>query len=701
MKAGSFRWYGEGPARELEHQLASFEGGSAEESRLHRELGFQLLKLGRPADAVRAFGRALQLLPQPNPDTDTDAKWSLVWYLGLSYLQLAEDLNCVAHHGRDSCILPLAEGGVHSRPEAAQRAGDLFLGLLASNPERVQAAWLANLSYLLAGRSLEAVPEAVRLPAEALAPEVRMPRWTDRAPELGLDAPDMAGGAVMDDFDGDGFLDLVSTTWDPCDHAKAFRGDGRGGFEEVTRAWGLDEQLGGLNLVHADYDGDGRLDLLILRGGWMFEEGRVRNSLLRNELTDGRGRFVDVTRSAGLAEPAYPTQSAVWADYDGDGDLDLFVANETTSKLDFYPSQLFRNDGDGTFTDVAREAGVTNDRYAKGAAWGDYDDDGDPDLFVSNIGENRLYRNDGRGRFTDVAEQAGVAGDFRRTFVPWFFDYDNDGDLDLLVADYAVKLQAVTASYYGVDAGEGQPFLYRNDRGRFTEVSRKAGLTRPALPMGSNYGDLDNDGWLDLYLGTGVPAFAAVMPNLVFHNEEGRFREVTFASGLGHLQKGHAVAFGDVDNDGDQDIFEELGGFYPVEAFGNALFENPGPARSWITLRLRGVRANRFGIGARIEARVREGDQRRSIHLLAGSGGSFGGSSLQQEIGLGDAEALEQLVVRWPGSGTVDRVRKVPLDHAYLLVEGSGKLLPVEMKKVTLGSHASPKAPRPTVPSRG
>jgi hypothetical protein len=205
--------------------------------------------------------------------------------------------------------------------------------------------------------------------------------------------------------------------------------------------------------------------------------------------------------------------------------------------------------------------------------------------------------------------------------------------------------------------------------------------------MGANYGDLDNDGWLDIYLGTGEPGYETVMPNVMLRNDRGmRFQDVTFAGGFGHLQKGHGVAFGDVDQDGDQDLFHQLGGFFPGDAFANALFENPGSGNHWVTLRLVGRKANSFGVGARIEVRVVEGGRPRTIHVLAGSGGSFGGSSLQQEIGLGGAERVEELIVRWPGRRTEQRFRRVAADRVYRVVEGEADLREVEAPRLRLGA---------------
>ncbi len=681
-------FYGQRRARELEQRLAAGVSEPLEAAALRANLGRELLKLDRVEESVELLGEALTAARAAG--APPEMLLDLEVHLGLAHWQAAEDPNCLLPHSAASCILPIGEEARHRLPEHARRAGDLFLGIAERYPQALQTLWLLNLARMVSGDYPQGVPERFRLPADALWPREPFPRWRDRAPELGVAVVDLAGGAVMDDFDGDGLLDLVSSTWDPCGGIKAFRNDGRGGFEDVAERWGLAEQWGGLNLIHADYDGDGRLDLLVLRGAWMGELGRIRNSLLRNELTARGGRFVDLTAVAGLGERAAPTQTAAWADYDGDGDLDLYVGNEDPDGKT-HASQLFRNDGDGTFTDVTRQAGVANHRFAKAVTWGDYDGDGDPDLYVSNIGPNRLYRNDG-GTFTDVAPQLGVTEPEGRSFASWFFDFDNDGDLDLFVADYEAPVPAVAGFYFGLETVDNRPRLYRNDSGaegvRFTDVSRSVGLARPMLPMGANYGDLDADGYPDLYLGTGEPGYETVMPNVMFRNDGGRrFADVTFAGGFGHLQKGHGVAFGDLDNDGDQDLFHQLGGFFPGDAFANALFENPTEGAAWITLRLEGRRANRFGVGARIEVRTVEGGKRRSIHALGGSGGTFGGSSFQQEIGLGGAEAIEEIVVRWPGNGTVQRFPGPPLRRVYRVVEGAAELVAVETPRYRLGGR--------------
>ena len=694
LRGGRNHFYGEVSAKELRARLAQPIPDPVTNVQLRMALLIDEVRLGNIDQAMKQAEEALAV--QERAGLDESVRLNLLTMLAFLHLRAAENENCVLRHTAESCVFPIARGGVHVEPRHSRAAGDLYLQVLAKRPDDEVARWLLNLARMTSGDFPDGVPERFRLPLSALTSQVAFPRWRDVAPELDVDARDLAGGAVMDDLDGDGLLDLVTTTQDPCGPMKAFRNDGKGSFENVTKTWGLDSQFGGLYLVQADFDGDGRLDLLVARGGWLGVDGQVRMSLLRNDLAGPARRFVDVTAAAGLAEPAYPRQAVTWADYDGDGDLDLFSGNEgpavgvnieRSGIPGAYPSQLFRNNGDGSFTDVATQAGVANHRFAKGAAWGDYDNDGDPDLYVSNIGPNRLYRNNGDGSFTDVAPELGVTEPAGVSFATWFFDYDNDGDLDLFVADYSAKVRPIFSTFFGAKVPTGHPILYRNDGGRFTDVSSQVGFDRPLLPMGANYGDLENDGFPDIYLGTGAPDYEALMPNVMYRNDGGRaFQDVSAAGGFGHLQKGHGIAFGDLDNDGDQDLFEQMGGAFPFDTFYNSLYENPGSGNAWITLRLRGTKANRFGIGARIEVAVREGERKRSIHVLAGTGGSFGASSLQQEIGLGNAKTIESITVRWPGSGTVQTFRDVAPNRVYDVVEGRPALAAVKLPRLRLAS---------------
>jgi hypothetical protein len=652
----------------------------------HAQLGLDLLRIGDALGAVDQFQAARKL----TIDHDMAPLYRLdaVRKLGLAYLRLGEQTNCVGMHTPASCILPITAQGVHSDKTGARAAEREYLEFLEENPQEPTVRWLLNVAAMTAGDYPAGVPENLRIPPDTFESAYDIRKFPDIAGRLGVDVRDSSGGAIVDDFDNDGYLDIVTSTIDPCGPMHYFHNDGRGGFQDWSDRSGLSGQLGGLNIIQADYNNDGQTDILVLRGGWLGEDGRMRNSLLRN---NGDGTFTDVTAAAGLAVPSYPTQTAAWADYDGDGWLDLYVGNESSPPQGRdYPSQLFHNNGDGTFTDVAARAGVTNDRFAKAVVWGDYDNDGRPDLYVSNIGPNRLYHNNGDGTFTDLADRMGVTEPAGRSFTAWFFDYDNDGWLDIFVGDYGATSADVHASYEGLPHGDFHPRLYHNEHGRaFRDVSRQAGLDRPSLPMGGNFGDLDGDGWPDFYLGTGLPDFESIAPNLMYRNVDGeRFVDVSFSGGFANLQKGHGVAFADLDNDGDQDVYEQMGGAYPGDAYGNVLYENPGHGTHWLRLKLVGTRANRCAIGARIRVTVETPRGRRGIYWTVGSGGSFGGNPLECEIGLGDASRIDSVEVRWPRGDRREVFRGLDRDRAYELEEGAGKPREVRRTAVRFASGA-------------
>jgi hypothetical protein len=641
-------------------------------------LAFELFKHGRAEEAEALFQSSFTRSPEV-PLT--------CYLLAITQLRIGELQNCVHRHSTASCVFPLKGDGVHDLRGGTERALGTFLFLVERAPVqlRPQARWFANVSKMALGDYPGDMHPKVLLPPRTLESDYDIGKFNDLAMQLGVASFNLAGGVAIEDFDRDGFLDVFVSTADPEGQLRYWRGAGDGTFMERTEEAGIVGQLGGLNMVHADYDGDGWRDLLVLRGGWLGTYGRMPKSLLRNR---GDGTFQDVTARAGLERVDYPVQNASFGDYDLDGDLDIFCGNETpppSSGMRF-PAELFRNEGDGTFTDVAAAAGVETFKLIKGSAWGDWNGDRYPDLYVSSQYDlNRLYRNNGDGTFTDVAPGLGVDQPVN-SFSTWWWDYDNDGLLDLFVAGYGGDMNAFVKSWLRAEAATARNTLYRNEGGSFRDVTEEAGLTIHALTMGANYGDLDNDGWLDFYVGTGGPEFDVLMPNLMYRNDaRGHFQNVTFSGGFGNLQKGHGIAFGDLDNDGDQDVFSQLGGMYPYDNYYNSLFENPGHGNHWLCVELVGVRSNRDALGCRVKVRFQENGALRDVYRWQWPRGSFGSGPMRQEIGLGRATRIESVEVWWPKTDVTQRFEDLALDSFYRVTEDAPAPEKLERRRVRLG----------------
>lgn len=656
---------------------------------LHFQLANQLLLSGNSAEALQEF-EALQG-PLADEGAPPDQLASLQGAIAIAALRLGEQQNCILNHGASSCLFPIEQGGVHSLQGGSRRAIEAFERRLDYEPDNLGARWLLNLAYMTVGEYPQGVPARWRIHPEVFRSDYDIGRFVDVAPATGLDMVGLAGGSITEDFDGDGDLDVMASSWGLRDQIRFFRNDGAGRFVDRTREAGLWGEVGGINLTHADYDNDGHPDVYVMRGGWLGEAGLHPDSLLRSH---GDGTFEDVTEAAGLLS-FEPTHTAAWGDFDGDGFLDLFVGHE-----DWGPGthavQLFHNNRDGTFTDQAPLAGFGVLGMVKGVAWGDFNNDGRIDLYVSRFAApNMLFRNDGndasgRPHFTDVARTAGVEAPIL-SFPTWFWDYDNDGWLDIFVGGWdGAPIDAVAARYLGVLRPDGTPRLYRNNHdGTFEDVTAAAKLDRVLLAMGANFGDLDNDGFPDLYVGTGSPDLTTLMPNRMFRNVEGRyFQDVTTSGGFGHLQKGHGVSFADLDNDGDQDVYAVLGGWFTGDAYQNALFENPGHHHHWVTIQLEGARANRMGLGARLKLHVETPAGPRDIYKFAVSGGSFGGSTLRQEIGLGDATAIDTIEIRWPGVGETEVLHDLPLDQFLSVRESETEARRLPRAAFRLGAPA-------------
>ncbi len=643
--------------------------------KLHNELGQLWSYRGDMAKAIEHFEAARELLTKvlpSHPEYSEDAVF-MDEILGVVHLRKGELDNCVHNHNAETCIFPLTKQAQHKLTAGSSAAVGYFKSLLSKRPDNLEVRWLLNLAYQTLGQS--AGSASVYKPASRAGGAPSLPRFPDVAAAVGVDRISGAGGTILDDFDNDGFNDIVISSVDACESLKLFHNNGDGSFSDQTDKAGLSNQIGGINCIQTDFNNDGWLDIFVMRGGWEFP---MRNSLLKN---NGDGTFADVTEASGLLSGEHRTHSAAWADFDNDGWLDVFVAHEET------PSQLFRNRGNGKFEDVTRKAGVGRTAFSKGSTWGDYDNDGFPDLYVSNYGgENFLYHNNGDGTFEEIAARLGVTKPLM-SFPTWFFDYDNDGWLDLFVASFVPSVTEVARGFLGLPPqAETMKLYHNNGKGGFEDVTAAVGLAKVVPTMGANFGDFDNDGFLDVYLGTGAPSYAALMPNFAFRNLGGKsFADVTAAMGTGHLQKGHGVGFGDMDNDGDQDLYVNVGGFIPGDKYNKALFANPTGKSNWISIKLVGTKSNRAAIGAKIKLTLTDATGKRSLRYReVSSGGSFGASPLTQHFGLGKNQKIAELEIQWPASKTRQIFQGVESDRFIEIKESEPEIQSLSRKSFSL-----------------
>jgi enediyne biosynthesis protein E4 len=546
--------------------------------------------------------------------------------------------------------------------------------------------------------------------ATAPAPPDAPPRFTNLAPADGLDfrhvnggTPDrhlleiMGSGGLFFDYDDDGWVDaflvdggsLVNAKVDASARDRLYRNRGNGTFEDVSASSGIVHGAYGMGACAADYDNDGWTDLYVTAVG--------PNRLYHN---DSGKRFSDVTARAGVAgNPVFST-SCAFVDVDRDSDVDLFVVNYVDARIDnnafcgdtakkiriychplnFAPLQnvLYRNNGNGTFTDVSREAGIAGHKgNGLGVVSGDYDDDGLPDIFVANdTTPNFLFHNEGRGVFKEVALASGVAvaadGRPRAGMGTDFGDYDADGDLDLFVTNH--EMEAHT--------------LFRNlGKGLFEDVTFPSGVGPPTLPFvgfGAAFLDLDNDADLDLAIVNGHvmnsashfrPGAKEAQRNLLLRNEgNSRFRDVTRQAGPGFEIENvsRTLAAADVDNDGDLDLL------VTNNAGVADLLRNGGAAdANSLLVNLVGAKSNRDAIGVRL--RVTAGGRTQMREVRAGSS-YLGQHDLRVHVGLARATTIERLEIRWP-NGQVEAVTGVAANQIVTITEGKGATGSVAMKR--------------------
>ena len=674
------------------------------------EFARQLLLAGQTREAIAEMEN-IRRTTGLSPDARFPQFKPFFDLLGIAYLRLGEQENCNLNPNTSVCILGRLH---HTQQEGARTAIAVYSRILQAFPNDIGSRWLLNIAYMAVGEYPSRVPKAYLIPNLTRKKDASFPVFMDVASDVGAAITGLAGGLCVEDFNVDGLLDLFTTSWGLNEPVHYMVADGHGGYVDRTMQAGLKGIVGGPNCIHADYDNDGYDDIFITRGGWLGDGGIFPNSLLHHR---SDGTFEDVTFTSGLGA-IHPTQTAAWADFNLDGCLDLFVGNESGTGLGWssHPSELFMGDCHGNFTDVSHKVGIDVDAFVKGVAWGDINNDGLPDLFISVFGgNNRLYLNRGgksidTWRFEEIGAKAGTQLPLY-SFPAWFFDYDNDGWQDLLVLSYDNRVplhEAVASEYLGSrpTAPAGAPasafdhaHLFRNKHdGTFEDVTESAGLADKAIyAMGSNFGDIDNDGWLDFYLGTGNPDLRSIIPNRMFRNVEGkRFEEVTIEGGFGHLQKGHGGVFADLDRDGDEDVFMVMGGAYAGDVATSVLFENPGSwNRNWITLELEGRTANRSAIGARVQiVAVDASGKTRNIFRTVGTGGSFGSGSLQLHVGLDSAARVPLVRVTWPDSlRSVTSYQDLQIRRTYRIVQGQSPQLldrpPVPFRRGVAASDSS------------
>ena len=392
--------------------------------------------------------------------------------------------------------------------EEAARVGSEAM-VADPNNERARS-WLWLTSQRLGGYP-DSVPQEHRMEMKVgyAKPTVE---FEDIAAKIGLDKTSAGRGMAIFDYNNDGLLDVViAAAHGGC---SLYRNNGDGTFTDVSVGSGLDTCVNTFAVTCGDYNNDGYPDLFFTRLGFFYGEAQ----LFRN---NGDGTFTDVTEEAGVRTWG-PAFSASWVDYDCDGNLDLFVANNLGGLFDRKtPNRLFHNNGDGTFTEVSEAAGLTTIWPTIGSAWGDYNDDGYPDVYLSNaMGHSQLFRNNGDGTFTDVSEEAGITG-FCIGSVTFWCDYNNDGLLDLVQFCWSDHEDAVYTMRHGQGPPDGRPhrIYHNNGDGTFTMKDREIGLDGCWGSMSGNFGDFNNDGNIDLLLGNGSPRMDRLEPPILLESD--------------------------------------------------------------------------------------------------------------------------------------------------------------------------------------
>lgn len=548
--------------------------------------------------------------------------------------------------------------------------------------------FLASLALLALFFSQQSVTQSIKIAFTDVTAQAGISFRHVASPEKKYIVESMSGGVALFDYDNDGDLDIYLVNSLTVDLVKTkgktkshlYRNEGTGKFTEVGEKAGVSDIGWGMGVAVGDYNNDGFEDLYVTCLGPDY--------LFKN---NGDGTFTNVTAKAGVSDPRWST-GASFVDYDRDGDLDLFVTNYVDFDVNNLPEfglgkscqyksipvqcgprglkgagdSLYRNNGNGTFTDVSKAAGVSDPDgyYGLGVVTSDFDEDGLIDIFVANDSTpNFHFRNKGDGTFEEVGFVAGTGvnenGSEQGSMGVAVGDYDHDGKLDLFVTNFA---------------DEYNTLYHNNGKNSFTDLSYAAKVAAVSLPYvgwGTKFFDYNNDGWVDLFVANGhvYPQLPGYRQRRLLHrnNRDGTFSEVSadFGAVLTEDRVSRGVAFGDIDNDGDIDlIIADLDG--PPQLLRN----DGGNTDNSILIKTVGVKSNRSGIGARVT--VVSGDLTQVDEVRSGDS-YISQSDLRLHFGLQKRTKVDSILVRWP-SGVIDKVSSVGVNRIVTIKEGQGNV---------------------------
>ncbi|MDQ3116761.1 MAG: CRTAC1 family protein [Verrucomicrobiota bacterium] len=479
-----------------------------------------------------------------------------------------------------------------------------------------------------------------------------VPVFTEATLSAGLNAQGFTfANPIWGDVDDDGDLDLFADNhFNRPPYLYLNNGDGT--FADIFSTTGIDPRGDRHGSAWVDFDNDGDLDLSITKGA----SGGSALGTKQDELYLNLGavQFTNIAPEAGVINTWGRGRSVAWGDYDNDGQLDLLLGNLRTDLV------LYQNNGDGTFTDTTLQAGLGLLHYTE-CVFADYSNDGFPDIFCTaaiahNPARDVLFENNRDGTFTDVTEQAGILQSINGRTLAWG-DYDNDGDLDLYITR-------------GTDVGFKQTLYQNNDNGLFTEVTDQAGLGAISNNRAAAWGDFDNDGYLDLYVvNSGTDPVGKGPNNLYRNNHDGTFTDVAASANVEALvvSRGRGAAWADYDHDGFLDLIVTNGeDDTDFEEGPQILYHNEGNRNTWLEIKLVGTASNRQGLGAKVTVQVGQTIQYREMNGASGHLFSQGAEPLH--FGLGRARRVSQITVQWP-SGQTQILSRIPANQQITVTE--------------------------------